>query len=502
VAQPPPFRMLSAALVAALLSDHGGLAYVLQSPYPNPTVPHGRSSVFVQLFEWSWVDVALECERWLGPKGFTAVQVSPVNDHIKGSAWWSRYQPVTFTVLSRSGDALAFENMVKRCNNVGVGIYVDVVFNHIASGSGTSIAGSLYGNRTTPQFSQEEMHHSALDLGRNCHITNYNDRKNVQTCDLLGMPDLNTSSKSVQNKTAAFLTHLVELGVRGFRVDAAKHVNAGEILQIQRKTAPGHAVFWYTEVYAGEGEAVTIDEYRNNGALEYFQYAHDLAPNFVHKNKLQFLHSFGKGWGFWDSDKSVVFIDNHDTQRAEALLTHRSSVLYELANLFMLAHPYGYPRVMSSYYFDSHDQGPPSVPVYDDDGNVHCGRGPLSVKSGPDRPWVCEHRWTSIANMVAWRRAAGKEGIKAWWAADPNRIFFCRGRAACIAFNRHQIHVWQCRLKLSLPPGRYCNIIRSDDPSACPSIFVGQDGTAKLEVPALGAVALHAGKMTSDPFFV
>lgn len=24
---------------------------------------------FVHLFEWSWSDVAIECEQWLGPKG-------------------------------------------------------------------------------------------------------------------------------------------------------------------------------------------------------------------------------------------------------------------------------------------------------------------------------------------------------------------------------------------------------------------------------------------------
>jgi len=103
--------------------------------------------------------------------------------------------------------------------------------------------------------------------------------------------------------------------------------------------------------------------------------------------------------------------------------------------------------------------------------------------------------------MVAWRRAAGGEGIQAWWAADPNRVFFCRGRAACIAFNRDPKDIWKPELKLSLPSGRYCNIISSDDPSVCPSIFVGHDGTAKLQVPPLGAVALHAGKMTNNPFF-
>ena len=32
-----------------------------------------------------------------------------------------------------------------------------------------------------------------------------------------------------------------------------------------------------------------------------------------------------------------------------------------MAVAFMLAHPYGYPRLMSSYNFSTADQGPPNV---------------------------------------------------------------------------------------------------------------------------------------------
>lgn len=35
-----------------------------------------RRTAFVHLFEWKWPDIAKECESWLGPKGFAAVQIS------------------------------------------------------------------------------------------------------------------------------------------------------------------------------------------------------------------------------------------------------------------------------------------------------------------------------------------------------------------------------------------------------------------------------------------
>lgn len=40
----------------------------------NPNFAPGRT-VIVHLFEWKWTDIALECERFLGPKGFGGVQV-------------------------------------------------------------------------------------------------------------------------------------------------------------------------------------------------------------------------------------------------------------------------------------------------------------------------------------------------------------------------------------------------------------------------------------------
>ena len=72
---------------------------------------------------------------------------------------------------------------------------------------------------------------------------------------------------------------------------------------------------------------------------------------------------------FLADNDALNFIDNHDTQRSNSPLTYKSGGQYAMAVCFMLAWNYGYPRVMSSYYFSSSDQGPPSsgAPYY----NVH-----------------------------------------------------------------------------------------------------------------------------------
>lgn len=69
--------------------------------------------------------------------------------------------------------------------------------------------------------------------------------------------------------------------------------------------------------------------------------------------KLAWLSQFGEAWGMLPSDKAIVFVDNHDNQRGHGgggtVVTYKNGVLYDLANVFMLAWPYGYPQVMSRY---------------------------------------------------------------------------------------------------------------------------------------------------------
>ena len=107
-----------------------GLAVALAAA--TVAVSAGNPNTFVHLFEWSWDDIAHECEAFLGPKGFDAVQISPPNEHIQGDSWWTRYQPVSYDIISRSGDEQAFRRMVKVCQEAGVKVYVDAVINHTA----------------------------------------------------------------------------------------------------------------------------------------------------------------------------------------------------------------------------------------------------------------------------------------------------------------------------------------------------------------------------------
>ena len=59
----------------------------VESVQPAPVVAEptqGPGSVFVHLFEWRWLDIASECEDFLGPNAYAAVQISPPQEHVIG----------------------------------------------------------------------------------------------------------------------------------------------------------------------------------------------------------------------------------------------------------------------------------------------------------------------------------------------------------------------------------------------------------------------------------
>ena len=77
-------------------------------------------------------------------------------------------------------------------------------------------------------------------MDTNCAVSDYTNQKDVQECDLVGLPDLDTSSTKVQDRIAQYLNYMYELGVKGFRIDAAKHQEASQVrVPESRKTRVG-----------------------------------------------------------------------------------------------------------------------------------------------------------------------------------------------------------------------------------------------------------------------
>ncbi|HET7833825.1 MAG TPA: alpha-amylase family protein [Gallionella sp.] len=505
------FVILIPALLIAGLS-------LINSPSAHAAPPDPARAAFVNLFMWKWKDVARECETYLGPKGFAAVQISPPEEHIQGSFWWIHYQPVSYQVESELGTRTDFQDMVARCNSAGVKIYADVVINHMAAGSGTGYAGSAYSNTnhwyTFPGIYQGQDFHWNVAGSHNCQsdVNNYDNQHAVQDCELLGLPDLATETPYVNGRLADYLVDLYNLGVRGFRVDAAKHIDAVDISTILSnfKSKIGNKNDYYVvqEVIDPGNEAVKKDWYYPNGDVNEFLYGKLLKQKFVDQ-RIADLSTFGATWTFGSStlgpgDKMVVFPDNHDMERGGDrgdYLHYRDDGQrsYTLANVFMLAWPYGYPQVYSGYQFDPNtqagrDQGRPAVDVYVPNSGIQ----PTNCQwSGG--PWTCVHHWREIGNMVGFRNAAGSDAVANWWDNGNNQIAFGRGNKGFVVIN-HENAVLNRAFQTGLPAGTYCDIIAGDwNGSTCSdrTLTVDGSGLATISVPANYAAAIHVGAKLS-----
>jgi len=485
-------------------------------------------TAFVHLFEWKWTDIATECEQWLGPKGFAAVQVSPPNEHLVltgGSnphAWWVRYQPVSYSIdKSRSGTRAQFIDMVTRCHNVGVNIYVDAIINHTAAGSGT---GSNGHNFSYPNFDQ--FPYSSTDFHSSCDI-NYGAQDNgwsIRNCKLAGLPDLKTESSYVRGKILGYMNDMVTIGVAGFRVDGAKHMEPADVQYLGANVnnlrsdagwfAANTRPYIYQEVIYGAGETSQPEQYVSasytNLDVEEFRYGAKLGGKFRGDGgqKLSELQTFGSSWGMLGSDTAVAFTDNHDNQRGHGsgyygsdgriggiVTFHWDSSVYALANVFELAWPYGYPRLMSSYDWTRNVQngkdlndwvGPPSTNGVTN--NVTCFSG----------NWVCEHRWLAIANMVGFRNNVNSNWtVTNWWSNNNNQIAFGRGGKGFVVINKEGTTLSRT-FATGMAAGTYCNVIVGNLNAAgngCTgaTITVDASGNAAISVGAMSSAAIHVG---------
>ena len=478
--KPVKRRIFRAAALLVLALASAGSNPVSAETGENP-------NAFVHLFEWTWPDVARECETFLGPAGYSAVQVSPPQEHVTGEQWWTRYQPVSYQLESRGGDRAQFEDMVRRCRAAGVDIYVDAIINHMSyAGEGVGVAGSVFGLYEYPvPYGYDDFHH----CGRygDDDIRDYMDAWEVRNCELVKLSDLDTGNEAVQRKIAAYLADLMDIGVAGFRLDAAKHMlpeDIGAILALLPDKP-----FVIQEVIDRGGEPIKSDEYIANGHVTEFKYGMELASAFTERD-LSGLKTLGTEEGFVSSDLAIVFTDNHDVQRGHAgaghVLTHKEWQPYELANVFMLAWPYGYPKVMSSYTFDDSNQGPPPSSPHDSQG-------------GCPEEWVCEHRAPAIAAMVDFRKRTQGQPVQNWTQLSPAAIAFSRGDSGFVAINAGPDKV-NLTVATGLTPGQYCDILGLVGGLACStgSLEIDQDGNLSIALPPMSAIATHSGARKID----
>ena len=181
------------------------------------------------LHVWSWnFPTIAENMKQIADAGFTMLQTSPVNACFspeggnikifdrKGGNWYHYYQPLDWTVGNNIlGTEEEMKVMLDSAKKYDIRVLVDVLPNHTAFDI----------DLVTEEFyeavgGREKMFHSNGLKG----IHDYNDREQCTLQGVGGLPDVNTENPLFQKYYMGFVNKLIEMGVRGFRYDTAKHI--------------------------------------------------------------------------------------------------------------------------------------------------------------------------------------------------------------------------------------------------------------------------------------
>lgn len=190
---------------------------------PNST----NTETILHVWSWNFPTIA-ENMKQISDAGFTMLQTSPVNqcfspeggnikilDEKEGN-WYHYYQPTDWTIGNNIlGTEEEMKAMLDSAKKYDIRVLVDVLPNHtafdiylVADGFYEAVGG------------RDKMFHTKGLEG----IQDYNDRTQCTQQGVGGLPDVNTENPLFQKYYMEFVNKLINMGVRGFRYDTAKHI--------------------------------------------------------------------------------------------------------------------------------------------------------------------------------------------------------------------------------------------------------------------------------------
>lgn len=209
---------LSLALVPALAKDRITV---------NPDAVN--TETILHAWSWNFPEMARSMKE-IKDAGFTMIQTSPVqqcyspegsgkkifDENVTEGNWYYYYQPTDWKIgNSILGSRDQMKAMMDSAAKYDIKVIVDVLPNHTAFDI-DAVSDDFY----KAVGGRDKMFHSnGLES-----VKDYNDRLQCTLWGSGGLPDVNTENPDFQKYYMQFVNELLEMGVRGFRYDTAKHI--------------------------------------------------------------------------------------------------------------------------------------------------------------------------------------------------------------------------------------------------------------------------------------
>lgn len=288
-------------------------------------------------FNQPYLDIA---ESVCDPRnqGYSHIQISPTQKSNPIDRWWGRYQPIDYATIEGLGSEKDLKTLIEKAHGCGMKVIADVVFNHMATMP-------EYRDLNFPGISKENFH-------PRCSI-NYSDgnRDTEINCWLGELPDLDQSKETVQLAQKKHLKMLLDLGIDGFRFDAAKHISPDIVkMYIDYIDKKSNGKAWnYLEVI--EDYDTNAEDYHWIAPVTDFQLYRSLKSAFSNGGDLRSLRQVAAV----NDPRSVTFGRNHDNIReinSHAIDPYSDHTDSYLATAYVLARQGGTPLILN---WDNHD---------------------------------------------------------------------------------------------------------------------------------------------------
>lgn len=193
----------------------------------NPDAINDESILHV--WSWNFPTIAKNMHQ-IADAGYTMIQTSPVqtcyqpegsgkkifDENVTEGNWYFYYQPTDWKIGNYIvGSKDEMQQMLDSAAKYNIKVLVDVLPNHTAVDV-DEVSDDLF----KAAGGRDKLYHSkGLDL-----INDYSDREQCTLWMMGGLPDVNTENPKFQKYYMQFVNELLNMGVRGFRYDTAKHI--------------------------------------------------------------------------------------------------------------------------------------------------------------------------------------------------------------------------------------------------------------------------------------
>lgn len=389
-----------------------------------------QADAVLHAFNWRYADVEARAAT-IQAAGYKAVLVAPAYKS-EGSAWWARYQPQDYRVIHHPlGDTPAFRSMVAALRARGIDVYADVILNHMANESAQRPDLNYPGARILGIYAANPTYYNGIrlfgvlgnnflggaDFGEARCILDYNDVWQVQNWRICagagdaGLPDLKGNGWVISQQQE-YLRQLKAVGVKGFRIDAAKHMPIAHLNGVLTADIKS-GVYVFGEIITGGG----------SGNLEYVRFLQPYLQNTTHAAYDFPLHAtLRNAFGFGGSLSNLVdpAAFGQALQGARALTF---TVTHDIPNnsgfRYALMDPTD--ETLAYTYIFGRSDGKPMV--YSDNN-----------ESGDNR-WVNAYNRTDIRGMIRFHNAVQGSDMQVL-AHGSCHLIFRRGSLGIVGINK------------------------------------------------------------------